>query len=166
MKYIGWDNQLVMKKLNWILGVALIAGLTLYSNCGSDESPPPPEDTPQDIAKANLSKSWGLGATGSVKRDAQDVTIDFSSFTISFTEGGSYTSSGGGDVWIDGTGSWNFSSTNTEDASSIAVGSDDIEINVSSSSLLMTFSIPDEGSGIGSRISGIGGEWEFSLQSN
>ena len=154
-----------MKKVNWIVSVTLIVGLTLYASCGGgdDVVPPPIEPTPQEVARLNLSKNWSIGTAGTVRRDGQDVTDDFSSFTLSFTAGGSYTSSGGGDVWTDGGGSWDFTSTDDNDASSITIGGDDIDINVASSSLILEFNIADDGSGIGARLSGIDGVWEFSL---
>jgi hypothetical protein len=156
-----------MKRVNWILSIGIIAGLTLYASCGgTDPVPPVVEDTPQDIARANLSKNWGLGTSGSIRRDGQDVTDDFSGFTISFTESGSYTASGGGDVWPDGSGTWSFTGTDTNDASSITIGGDNVEINVASTSLLLQFNIAEDGAGIGARVSGINGDWEFSMVTN
>ncbi len=166
MKYIKGRNQLVMKNLNWIVVVMVMVGLVGFSNCGDDTGVVlPPEPTPQDIALANLTKAWSLGANG-VKRDGSDVTSDFTGFTVTFTESGSWTSSGGEDVWPGTSGSWSFTSSEANDASSITIGGDVIQINVSATSLLMQFIIPDGGAGIGARLSGIDGDWVFSMEAN
>ena len=150
MNYIESRNQLVMKNLNWIVVVVVMVGLVGFSSCGDDGGVVVlPEDTPQDIAQDNLSSAWSLGTNGTVRRDGQDVTTDFSSFTVTFTEGGSWNSSGGGDVWPGTSGSWSFTSSDANDASSITIGGDVIQINVSATSLLMQFNIPDGGVGIG-----------------
>jgi len=160
-----------MKKINWILLLLLIAGITLYSSCGGtdDGPPPPPEDTPQERKAAELAQNWSLGTNGSVRRDGQDVSDTYSNFIVTFTESGtsgSYTSSGGGDVWVDGGGSWTFTSSNPIDASSITIGSNNISINVSGTSLILQFSIAEDAAGIGARVAGIDGDWEFSMETN
>ena len=146
-----------MKNLVWLV---LLFAITLLSNCG-DDVPPLLAVTAQDLAKVNLSQTWEIGSNGSVTRDGQDVSDGFSNFTLTFSNTGTYSSSGGGDVW-DTSGSWRFTSSDADDASSITIGEIVISVSVSVSHIQLQFSIPDGGTGIGARTGGIDGNWEIS----
>jgi len=150
-----------MKSLNFILSLVCVVGLTFYSSCGSDDSGGGPDLTNQEITTALLTGTWDISNSGSITRDNVNVTTDFSSFVLTFTDGG-FTSTGGGDLWAS-TGSWAYTSTSTDDASSITIGSLDISIAVSETSLTMNFTIPDGALGVGFRSSGVDGNYQISL---
>jgi len=149
-----------MKSLNLVLSLVCVVGLIFYSSCGSDDG----GDlglTNQEITTALLTKTWDITNSGTITRDNVNITTDFSNFVLTFTASG-YTSTGGGDLWSS-SGTWSYTSTDPTDNSSITIGTIDISIAVSQSSLTMNFTVPDGSNGIGFRTSGVDGNYQITL---
>ena len=123
---------------------------------------PQVELTVQDQVANQLAQSWSIGTTGSVKRDGVDISSDLSDLVITFRKNGTYSSSGGKELWVEtNAGSWEFSSSDPDDASNIMIGDKDIAITVSSSTLRIQLTVPEGSAGVGARTSGIAGFFEF-----
>jgi len=158
----------MIMKLTKIIGLLalLIGGLTYLSNCGGGDDPPPPqlpdEPTAQEEVTQDLSQSWSIGTTGSVKRDGVDISSDLSDLVVTFRDNFTYSSSGGKELWVEtSNGSWQYASSNSNDASSILIGNNEISMTVTSTTLRLLFTIPEGSAGIGARTSGIEGSFEF-----
>jgi hypothetical protein len=112
---------------------------------------------PQDQLKTKLKGTWTIV---SATLDNNDITSDFTGFSISFTETG-YSISNGGTA-LPSTGSWAFSGDKTDRI----VFDGDLEVKISFSSndtkLRLEFTIPDTIYDLG-RKEVLGGDYVFEL---
>ncbi len=73
----------------------------LTISCNGDD---PQAQTRNEIAFEKLSGNWTLGATGSIKLDGADVSLNYPGFSLSFTDGG-YSTQNAGDL-LSAVGTW------------------------------------------------------------
>ncbi|MBO3699517.1 hypothetical protein [Roseivirga sp. E12] len=96
-------RQLVSLEL-FLFYVVLL--LILTSSCSNDDGP-----SLTETAFQQLSGDWGLGVSGQILLDGQNVTLNYPSFTLSFADG-TYQTTNGADLfsasgtwqWTDNTG--------------------------------------------------------------
>ena len=101
--------------------------LTVGLSCGGDDAPP----SVQEMAFERLAGAWDLTQGGSIVVDGTDATLNFSGFTLSFTDGAFNTTNAGdlfdapvkdasAGLWVfDATGTWQWADT---DAGTIQLG--------------------------------------------
>lgn len=152
-----------MKRVTQITILSLVVlSLTFFSNCKSDDS----GDgglTIEAQARANLAKTWDVTT---VNRESQDITGEFTGFTLTFGAEGSFSASN--DIDASGNDIFAGSQWAFEDASAltnpnqffIVFGPDAVSVNVTDTNLTLTFSINDDSS-IGNRVQGIDGEYRI-----
>ncbi len=87
--------------------------LTVGLSCGGDDAPP----SVQEMAFERLAGAWDLTQGGSIVVDGTDATLNFSGFTLSFTDG-AFNTTNAGDLF-DATGTWQWADT---DAGTIQLG--------------------------------------------
>jgi len=106
----------------------------------------------------NKNMSWGL-VGGSVIKDNYDVTSQFSGFTLTIGEYTYITQNSIASAWPT-SGTWQF----VNDNPNLVVREDGVEIDVAiaNNQLTLSFTV----SGIGGRVSGIDGNYVFTLTSN
>ena len=135
-----------------IVGLILALGI-VFSACKKDPVTP---KTDEELQLEKLEKTWIVeSGSNKVTIAENDVTDEWTSFELTFTEG-NYTSSGAAstDVWPAG-GTWSFA---TDDVTIIQRDGIDISINVSDNTLLMTFTYTT-----GGRLDGVDGNWVFNM---
>jgi hypothetical protein len=124
--------------------------LTVLTNCNKGSDP-----SPQEKKFKQLKGVWELGT---VMNDNVDVTSQYSGFTLTISSDGSFTSTNGHNAWP-ASGTLEF----TDNGLNAWLRSDDITITLeeaTSTTLKLSFTQ----SGIsGGRVSGVTGEFEFSL---
>jgi hypothetical protein len=81
----------------------VILMLVMVSSCGKDDPSTPDE---RDLAFEKLSGSWTLGSTGGVTVDGQDVSLNYSGFLLSFTDG-AFTTINAGELF-NASGNWSW----------------------------------------------------------
>ena len=134
---------------------AFLAFGVVFSAC--KKNPPKPK-TDEELQLEKLTGTWAVpspAAANTVTIQSSDVTPDWASFTITFTDG-NFTTSGPADlkVWP-ASGTWSFAQG---DVSTIQRGDGiDINISVSETTLTMSFNYTDPGG----RIDGVEGDWVF-----
>jgi len=140
-----------------------ILSLLIAGACGESSSvgliPPPDDDLPISQREAFVedltSSPWNVGENGTVTRDNVDVSDQFVAFVLTFNEDFTYTSTGGGDLWPDGSGSWQFVS-NTG-IGEILVGGVEMSAVVSASQLALSFNIADPEGAVTGRVADLTG---------
>ena len=159
-----------MKRLSNLLAALVFASLVIFMSCGGGGSDPAP--TPSELAAADLVGSWTVNAS-SITYDNGNPDGTWTNFALSFTgsaSGGSFTTTGTpteGDfsaVWP-ASGTWSFiTAGGTADGAIQGIDRGDVEmdVNVSETSLTLSFTVPDQGA----RTSGIAGEWTFTFSSS
>jgi len=142
----------------------LIFTVLVVWGCGDNASTsliPPGDPLPSTQQKSFTQRltsgSWNVGQDGTVSRDNVDVSDQFSEFVITFEDDFTYTSSGGGDLWSDDTGTWQFVSESGIDQ--ILVGGVEMSVTVSASKLTLIFSINDPEGAIQGRVADLTGEY-------
>ena len=136
--------------------IALLAFGVIFSACKKDD---PPAKTDEQIQLEKLTGTWAVpspAAANTVTIQGNDVTADWSSFKITFSDG-NFTTVGNDaapEVWPS-SGTWSFASG---DVNTLQRGDGvDISVNVSESSLTMTFNYTAPGG----RLNGVEGDWQF-----
>ena len=142
----------------------LISALIIAGACSESSSTgliPPDQDLPptqQETFTDNLTAgAWNVGQNGTVTRDNVDVSDQFTQFVLTFKNDFTYTSSGGGDLWPDETGSWQFVSDTG--IGQILVGGVEMSVTVSASQLTLIFTISDPEGAISGRVADLTGEY-------
>ncbi len=149
-----------IRYINYLLILALI----IVGACAENSSVGliPPDDTlpptqQETFTNTLTSSSWNIGQDGTVTRDNVDVTDQFAEFVVSFKDDFTYTSSGGGDLWPDGSGTWQFASESG--ISQIIVGGVEMSVNLASGQLNLSFNIADPEGAIQGRVANLTGEY-------
>jgi len=149
------------KIISLLVSALLLAGLTFYSSCKSDDSGPSISTSPQQLVTELLvnGSPWsGSSATG-----PNGSSNDFDNFSITWTAT-TYTSSGGlAGVWDDtNNGQWTFTSTDENDASTITRADGvEVSITVSETELVLSFTIDGGSGGRTSGVAGLEGNWSI-----
>ena len=127
--------------------------LVMVSSCGKDDPSTPDE---RDLAFEKLSGSWTLGSTGEVIVDGQDVSLNYSGFSLSFTDG-AYTTINAGELF-NASGNWSWAN---EQAGEITLNGNRSIRLMSLSDSQFTFSFTFSGNG-GVR-AGVSGGYEITV---
>ena len=133
---------------------------------GTKPTPDASETKQQKIQKELVKSEWSLAASGlgTIKRDNVDLTDSFKDFKITFFKDGTYTSSGGKDLWEDKpnkTGKWAWVDSDT--STKIKINNVTVTIKVSDSSMELGFTLPKGSKAIGARTLGVGGSFSIRL---
>ena len=124
----------------------LIMFVALVIGCQSDD---PTGPTAQEEAFELLAGDWTFGTNGSITLDNQDVSQNYSGFTLSFTDG-TYTTTNGGDLFR-ATGTWTWAN---QAAGSITLDTNE-EVNIIELGLdSFKFSFTHTGRGVAAGTSG------------
>ncbi len=135
------------KSITIHLGLIVLLAVGIAS-CKKDD----PNPVDQQINQ--LAGKWKLG---SVSNDNQDVTAQFSGFTITFT-GKNYSTTSGGNPWP-GSGTYEIKPTNLKSI----IRSDNTVVTVdqlTTAALVLSFTYPNVSNG---RVNGVTGGFTFSL---
>ena len=148
-------QKIILMRSKLIYLLACLAFGVVLSACKKDE-PKPKTDEEKQLEK--LAATWVLPSpapTNTVTIQGNDVTAEWTSFEVTFSDG-SYSVTGSGDpqVWP-GSGSWSFAEGDV--ATLQRSDGVDISINVSDTNLTMSFNY----SASGGRLDGIEGDWVF-----
>lgn len=145
-----------------ILVLLFLMATVVFTGC---KKTPTPEPSAKEKQTDLLAKTW------TVKTDALSVTLDGSdevdnwpSFSVAFSEDGSFTASNvasGREVVWPSSGTWTFAS---DDDLNTIVRDDDVQIDieVDEANLKMTFEYTDPNG----RTTGTEGVWVFNMQTN
>lgn len=136
--------------------LAILAFGVVLSSCKKDEPKP---KTDEELQLEKLAGTWALPSpspSNSVTVAGNDVTADWATFQVTFTDGSYSTSSSAApEVWP-ASGTWTFA---TGDVNTLQRNDGvDISINVTETSLTMSFTYTAPGG----RIDGVEGDWVFS----
>lgn len=142
-----------MKTLKYISYLLLISSMLLIGSCGGDGS-----DEPSPIER--FAGTWSASA---VTLDGVDVTSpEYSDFTITFNDDGSYITTDGDPVFSDQGGFFTISSSSGATAelivSDVAMSA---EFNADDTSVTISFTAND--AVIGARLAGLVGNYVFVL---
>ena len=147
-----------MKKITCLIIFSIVTGF-FFIGC---EDPPPSAWDNTINALINDGKAWKVDG-GMVSMDGSDVTESFANFEIIFTNE-TYSSTGGGDVWPDGTGvQWIFKGEDPNNASTI-IRIDQVQVLIvvtKGDQLNMDFTVPEPGM----KTKGLSGNYNFNLKS-
>ena len=130
--------------------VCLFGAFHFMAGCKSDDGP-----NPEQVRLQELSQTWVLGT---VTNDGNDVTSQFTGFSLTVDQF-SFTTQNGGNAWP-GSGTYSF----VENDLDRILRSDGVEMSVtgiSSDDLTLSFQISTVSGG---RISGVNGSFVFSLK--
>jgi len=133
-----------MKKFKSTIINILFIGL-IFSCGGSDDIIP---QTAQEVFVIDISRSWNISNNGTITQDGVDITSQFPNFVVTFANK-TYSSSGGFNLWLDGSGTWDFA--NSETTTEIVVDGVPMDVTLNSGSLTLSWS----NAAIGARISGV-----------
>lgn len=147
-----------MKTIKNILILSLIASVLVFPSCGDDDS----ELTIDQL----IAGTWTLS---SVTVDGGDATSEFTGFSMTITDGGSYTVNNGGGLLSGGTyflNSWGtvttHSSMDLSESSGIATYSAQVVMSNGNTTLTLSFYNPTTTFGSG-RTEGARGDYVFVL---
>jgi hypothetical protein len=99
-----------MKKINFeFLLLVLVIVLISFLSCGGGDGETEP--TAQDEAFEILAGRWSLPSSGGIVVDGTDRSLNYPGFSLSFTNGG-YTTNSGGDLFS-ATGTWEWADGTT-----------------------------------------------------
>lgn len=150
--------------------MSLTVGLFLVTACGgSDDTPTPPTQTPEQIQTSKLIGRWEPGTV--IQEVDGDVTTDrFSDFSITFSadaDGNNkqYTiTNGGGEAFEAGGKSWDYVGTNLNRIERTDNGFEfDIALSNADSELQITLTVDNSGTPLG-RTSNTTGGYTFNLE--
>ena len=123
-------------------------------SCGGGKVVDALQQTAQEFFVFDISKTWDISNKGSITQDGVDVTSQFSNFTLTFGNK-TYSSSGGLNLWIDGTGTWDFADTET--TSKIIVAGVPMDVSIVSGTMTLSFNLSN--AAVGGRISSVTGSY-------
>ncbi|MEM9679026.1 MAG: hypothetical protein AAF901_01780 [Bacteroidota bacterium] len=138
----------IIRKASVVITIGLLCSQLALQGCRDDD-----ETNPQEIRLQELSQTWVLGT---VTNDGNDVTSQFTGFTLTIDQF-SFTTQNGGNTWPD-SGTYSF----LENDLDLILRLDAVEINVvslSAEALTITFQI----SQLNGRKQGVTGNFEFQL---
>lgn len=84
--------------------IILVSVITL--SCQNDNNP----GRGSDVVFEKLAGDWSVGTQGSIVLDGEDISLNYSGFTLSFANG-TYQTTNGGDLFR-ATGTWEWADTN------------------------------------------------------
>lgn len=139
---------------NQYISIMIIVCLALISGCKSESADPTPQDN-QKTLLINNGLSW---VPGSVTKDGLDVTDQFAGFNLTVGDFTYTTANALVTAWP-ASGTWSFAN----ESGTLINRSDGVQIDVqvSTTSLKLTFSV--SGLGNGGRTKGVDGEYIFNL---
>ena len=140
------------KKL-WVFYLVMV-GISLTLACGDDDSSGP------TLLEERLEALAGNWVLGTVNNDGQDVTGQFSGFTLTLTSSESFTTTNGGNAWP-ASGTFQLSSTNLNELTR----DDGVRVTITTineTNLSLTFQITEVG-GTAAGSNGITGTFIFNL---
>ena len=148
----------------WICSLSImILGLVA---CGEDEI------DFQELNAQKLVKSWQIGQNGNARFDLTSITSEFADFQITFSgdkNGGSYTTSGGQDVF-DASGTWTFVPENPNGirlTGTKAAAGKNVTMVFSGARLILDFTVSGvtaNTSATNQRIESLAGNYRFELE--
>ncbi|QCK16806.1 hypothetical protein [Mangrovivirga cuniculi] len=136
--------------------LAIFISFALLSGCKDDEP------GKEEVQVNNLSKTWSLGADGYVMVNSQDISYDYSEFSIRFSDAGGdkvYYVTNGHYAFPAAIDTWNFTDQNFEEVVRHVDGTV-METNVENNTLTIRFNIPQPSNG---KLQGGFGDFEFYL---
>lgn len=139
--------------INTIILITLTMCFSCGKNDGIDNQP-----TAQEQFISDISKTWDISNNGTITQDGVDVTSKFPDFKLTFGNK-TYTSIGGLNLWLDGTGSWEFASSET--TTEIIIDSITMSVTLTSSTITLTFTLSN--SAIGGRTSSLSGNYVITV---
>ena len=143
-----------MKTLLIMINIFVLLSLTLYSSCDKAEAVVDILPTEQELFVIDISKTWDISNQGSITKDGVDITSQFPDFTLTFGNK-TYSSSGGLNLWLDGSGTWDFA--NAETTTPIILEGITMDVTLSSSSVALSFTLGS--TPIGGRNSSVSGNY-------
>lgn len=148
-----------MKTLKIIILSSIVASVTMLIACGGGDDPSPQQQMTNQLV--NGGEAWSVSG-GTVTVDGNDVTSDWSGFTITFTED-TYTtnSSKASEVWPS-SGTWDFANETTTSDLQRGDGTS-MDVSIDNNVLTIRFDAPW---GINGRRTSIGGGYVFVLNGN
>lgn len=148
-----------MKTIKIIILSSIVASVTMLVACGGGDDPSPQQQMTNQLM--NGGEPWSV-AGGTVTVDGNDVTNEWSGFTISFTED-TYTtnSSNAAEVWPS-SGTWDFANETTTSDLQRGDGTS-MDVSIDNNVLTIRFDAPW---GVNGRTTSIGGGYVFVLNSN
>ncbi len=159
-----------MNTISKLVVMSLMVGLFLFSACGSsDDTPPPPTQTPEQIQTSKLVGRWEPGTV--LQEVDGDITNDrFSDFSITFSadaDGNNkqYTiTNSGGEAFEAGAKSWDYVGTDLNKIERTDNGFEfDISLSNADSELQITLTVDASGSPLGRTTNTTGG-YTFNLE--
>jgi len=135
-----------------MINIFVLLSLTLYSSCDKAEAVVDLLPTEQELFVIDISKNWNISNNGSITQDGVDITSQFPNFVVIFGNK-TYSSSGGFNLWLDGSGTWDFA--NSETTTEIVVDGVPMDVTLNSSSLMLSWS----NAAIGGRMSSVTGNF-------
>ncbi|MDH5365403.1 MAG: hypothetical protein OEW67_00330 [Cyclobacteriaceae bacterium] len=156
-----------MKKLSYLLSAIVLLAILFTIGCKPDPTPGP---SAEEAQKALLVKTW---TASSVTLNNEDVTADFSGFTLTIQENLNYTSSassltrspqpwptsGGFAFGVNGDGTTNVNQLLREPG-----GTNELPMTVQVDETTMTLGFTfTDGTHLGGRTEAISGDWVFSF---
>ncbi|WP_194777457.1 hypothetical protein [Pararhodonellum marinum] len=154
-----------MKKIRLYPLLFLLLGYFVIS-CGDDNGPTDPAKTPEERAIEALagesSITWRVNGGGSVTKDGNNVTQDFSSFQIRFINDKNYTTQNSNNLF-DNSGTWAFVGSNfdkIELSGNQPAAGREISFTQTGNDLNLTFNVPVPNT----RTEALAGNYVFSLK--
>ena len=141
-----------MKKFKTTIINIFIIGLVF--SCGGGKVIDALQQTAQEFFVFDISKTWDISNNGSITQDGVDVTSQFSDFTLTFGNK-TYSSSGGINFWLDGSGTWDFADTET--TSKIIVAGVPMDVSIVSGTMTLSFNLSN--AAVGGRLSSVTGNY-------
>ena len=161
----------MMKNLKYFLLIAITGAFTALIGCGDKNDP---QVDPADAVRERISKTWVVDNTktaNQVMTPAGDRTLDFTNFSLTFTEDNAYSTTGNPErsPWP-ASGTWSFTNednlTSTVDTFSIT-RNDGLVISATLSSndeqLALSFTYDEALHDGSARVNAVDGEWTFIL---
>ena len=121
-----------------MINIFVLLSLTMYSSCDNAEAVIDILPTEQELFVIDISRSWNISNNGSIVKDGVDITSQFPDFTLTFGNK-TYISSGGLNLWLDGSGTWDFA--NAETTTQIILEGITMDVTLGSNSLALSFTL-------------------------
>ena len=154
-----------MKTIKYTLSALIIVAIALFTACDGGGGGDDPQPSEEDLMKEKLSKTWNIS---SVTLSNEDVTADFSGFTLTLQSSGSYSTNSSSverspNPWPN-SGSVEFGGSADSPNLNQLVRDDGLTMSVSTdgSSLSLSFTFSDEHTdSTGGRVEIVNGSWVF-----